>query len=176
MGEFFRVHARRVAFIVGEREEVLLRRAVPRGDAAFAGRRIFQITVVTYCFRPTTGDESRSGNKHAFFSPLLSPSGDFLCRRARRWVHAWRPANEKDFARCIHTLCKKGSECENKKKYAYGVFYHVRLAACHDLTLRYLLVSVSLGGKSISLRRYCENCEMHQRASNRGRARYAPCA
>lgn len=55
------------------------------------------------------------------------------------------------------------------------MFYHVRLAACHDLTLRYLLVSVSLGGKSISLRRYCENCEIHQRASNRGHARYAPC-
>lgn len=70
---------------------------------------------------------------------------------------------------------KKEANVKIKKKSAYGVFYHVRLAACHDLTLRYLLVSVSLGGKSISLRRYCENCEMHQRASNRGRVRYAPC-
>lgn len=32
-----------------------------------------------------------------------------------------------------------------------------RATTTHDLTLRYLLVSVSLGGKSISLRRYCEN-------------------
>lgn len=48
-------------------------------------------------------------------------------------------------------------EVDENKKCAHGMFYHVRLAACHDLTLRYLLVSVSLGGKSISLRRYCEN-------------------
>lgn len=32
-----------------------------------------------------------------------------------------------------------------------------RATATHDLTPRYLLVSVSLGGKSISSRRYCEN-------------------
>jgi hypothetical protein len=32
-----------------------------------------------------------------------------------------------------------------------------RATITHDLTSWYLLVSVSLGGKSISLRRYCEN-------------------
>lgn len=53
--------------------------------------------------------------------------------------------------------CYVKKEANENKKCAHGVFYHVRLAACHDLTLRYLLVSVSLGGKSISLRRYCEN-------------------
>lgn len=61
-------------------------------------------------------------------------------------------------------------EANKNKKCSHGAFYHVRLAACHDLTLRYLLVSVSLGGKSISLRRYCENAS----ASERGRVRHPP--
>lgn len=162
---FFRVHARRVAFVVGEREEVLLRRSAPRrrvrGSENFSNyRRNILLSADDRRREPV-------GNKHAFFPPLLSPPGGFSLSSCSGDEFARDERRTKKISLGASARYVKKETNENKK-YAYGVFYHVRLAACHDLTLRYLLVSVSLGGKSISLRRYCENARcirMHPTAA-----------
>lgn len=80
---------------------------------AFAGRRIFQITVVMYCFRPTTGGREPVGNKHIFFCSLPPHQGFSLSSCAA--TSARVTSGERKRFRSVHphTLWgkrKKGSE------------------------------------------------------------------
>jgi len=183
MDEFFKARTRRFY----HRQATSIMR-----PAALAGRRIFQITVAVLL----SSGENRPESKHIFSQPPLgiplSPravasacvtSGE---RERSRGAHNHRWKKKKKTKKKKNEKRKKDRKKKTKKRErekngnkrtsrAVGVFYHVRLAACHDHAWPHIVVFVSfrlVRRKIYFFTSVLWKRELHRRASERSRIRH----